>query len=89
MSTFLPSMAEAQAIGICYLARQDGLPEIAMLRYAVAHLHPLACGWCGYPTEALLAILRTFRPSRLDEDRWWGLPARAKGEAIRAAQGNP
>jgi hypothetical protein len=88
MTTFLPSMAEAQAIGVCWLARHDGLPDIAILRAAMGNFHPLACGWCSYPPAALMEILRAFRPVRSEEDRWWALPARAKGEAIRAAQGH-
>lgn len=87
MSTFLPSMAEAQAIGLCYLARQDGLPDIAILRAAVTQLHPISCGWCEYPPAALNEILVAFRPMASEEARWWALPARAKGEAIRMAQG--
>ena len=87
MTTFTPTMAEAQAIGVCWLARQPGLPDIAMLRTATTQLHTLSCGWCEYPPESLMVILRAFRPTRFEEDRWWALPARAKGEAIRLAQG--
>lgn len=100
MTQFLPSMAEAQAMGLCALARQDGLPEIAMLRHAVAQLHPMVCGWCEptkdektgelrpvYSLETLLQMLRAFRPMAREEMAWWNLPARAKGEAIRMAQG--
>lgn len=90
MTTFVPTMAEAQAIGLCWLARQTGLPEVATIRYAVAHLHPLSCGWCEYPLDELLRICRAFNVTRTQfyDDRWQALPARAKGEAIRMAQGN-
>lgn len=84
---FLPSMAEAQAIGLCFLARSKGLPDINVLRAAVSQLHPVACGWCEYPPAALMQILLAFRPTSQEEARWWGLPNRAKGEAIRMAQG--
>lgn len=49
--------AVAQAIGLCYLAREPGLPEIHMLRVAVVQLHNGPCGWCDYPTKELLAML--------------------------------
>lgn len=84
------TMAEAQAIGLCVLARLEGLPEAAHnLKVAVVTLHPLVCGWCEYPQDELVAWLRTFNATRsqFDDDRWNGLPARAKGEAIRAAHG--
>ena len=87
MTQFLPSMAEAQAMGLCALARSKGLPDIAMLRTAVSQLHTLSCGWCEYPTDELVAQLRAFRPTEREEANWWRLPARAKGEAIRMAQG--
>lgn len=87
MSAFLPTMAEAQAIGLCALARQKGLPDVHLLRVAVVQLHPDSCGWCDYPHEELIRILRAFRPEESDARRWWNLPARTKGEAIRLAQG--
>lgn len=93
--SFKPTMAEAQAIGLCALSRQrsaggnPGLPDIHILRAAVVQLHPLTCGWCEYPVDELLGICREFnlRRSQLEDDRWTALPARAKGEAIRLAQG--
>lgn len=90
MSDFKPTMAEAQAMGLCILARKPGLPPVNILRTAVVTLHPLSCGWCEYPTDELDRILRAFNVMRstFDDDRWQALPARAKGEAIRLAQGN-
>jgi hypothetical protein len=89
-------MAEAQAMGLCALARQrsrsggPGLPDIHILRAAVSQLHPFSCGWCEYPVDELLRMCRVFNVTRtdFDDDRWTALPARAKGEAIRMAQGN-
>lgn len=81
-------MAEAQAMGVCALARQDGLPDIHLLRTAVSQYHTTSCGWCEYPQEELIRMLRAFRPDDRDQIAWWNLPARAKGEAIRLAQGN-
>lgn len=90
MTSFKPTMAEAQAIGLCWLARKGGLPDIHLLRVAVVQLHPLSCGWCDYPLDELMAILKTFDIARDDKDtdRWQSLPRRAKGEAIKLAQGN-
>lgn len=87
--SFTPTMAEAQAIGLCFLARQDGLPAIHNVRAAVVTMHPEPCGWCDYDLPELLNVLRTFnaRRTQFEDDRWNGLPARAKGEAIRIAQG--
>lgn len=89
MTVFTPTMAEAQAIGLCALARQKGLPDIHVLRVAVVQLHPETCGWCEYPVEELLRMCREFNltRTRFHDDRWQALPARAKGEAIRLAQG--
>lgn len=89
------TMAEAQAIGLCALARQSsksggpGLPDIHLLRVAVVQLHPETCGWCDYPVDELIRMCRAFNAgrTRLMDDRWQALPNRAKGEAIRLAQG--
>ena len=97
------SMAEAQAVGLCWLSRQSGLPVSAPLRTAAAQLHPGRCGWCDYPAPALLGMLG--QVTRLpnngvtvglpdgigghDEREWWALPARARMAALRAAQGEP
>lgn len=94
--TYRPSIAEAQAMGLCSLARQRskggnaGLPDIHNLRVAVAQLHPAdGCGWCDHPLEELDRILRAFNATRtqLEDDRWMALPASAKRAAIQQAQG--
>lgn len=89
MTAYSPTMAEAQAMGLCVLARLSGLPDVVPLRSAVAQMHAFACGWCEYPADELVRILRAFNDTRtrFDDDRWQALPARAKGEAIRLAQG--
>jgi hypothetical protein len=92
----MTTMAEAQAIGLCALARQQsqggkpGLPDIHILRVAVVQLHAEPCGWCDYPADELLRMCREFNLTRrqFDDDRWQALPARAKGDAIRLAQGH-
>ena len=86
--TYEPTMAEAQAIGLCSLARQKGLPAIAILRTAVVQLHPETCGWCDYPLEDLDRILRDFNRTRtrFEDERWQALPAKAKRAAIELAQ---
>lgn len=83
------TMAEAQAIGLCWLARARGLPPVHNLRVAVVTMHPDICGWCDYPMPELLTMLGAFKAivSLTDYQRWQALPARAKGEAIRLAQG--
>lgn len=87
--TYKPTMAEAQAMGLCLLSRLPGLPAVPTLRGAVAQMHPLRCGWCEYPDAELQRILVAFNATRsqYDDDRWQALPPRAKGEAIRLAQG--
>jgi hypothetical protein len=68
----------------------DGLPAAAHnLKVAVATLHTYACGWCAYPPAELIGWLRVFNlaRTRFDDERWDALPPRAKGEAIRMAQG--
>lgn len=90
MTTFTPTMAEAQAIGLCWLARASGLPDIHILRMAVVQLHLLSCGWCDYPLDELMRMVKTFGVGQdsFDWERWQALPRRAKGEAIKLAQGN-
>lgn len=87
--TYRPTMAEAQAIGLCWLARAKGLPDINKLRVAVVQMHPETCGWCDYELPNLLDILRSFNASRIpfEDDGWDRLPARARREAIVIAQG--
>ena len=94
-------MASAQAIGLCFLARQRGLPQIHTLRMAVAQLHESECGWCAYRVPELLAMLGPVVERRdgpgvgvrlaggltaADEREWWELPAKARLAAIRGAQ---
>lgn len=87
--SYRPTMAEAQAIGLCWLARQKGLPEVVTIRAAVAQMHATSCGWCEYPDGELLRMCVEFNETRTasSDGRWNALPARAKGEAIRLAQG--
>lgn len=99
--SFRPTFAEGQAIGLCFMARQPGLPEIDTLRRAVAQLHPTICGWCDYPPSELLVMLESFRvvpPTRTtgaplampaEEARWWAMPNVAKRRAIELAQHGP
>lgn len=85
---------EAQSIGLCWLARNPakgpnstGLPDIPVLRTAVAQLHPTECGWCSYPRDELIAMLAEYRPMARAEAAWWAMPGKARLAAIRAAQG--
>ena len=80
-------MAEAQAIGLCWLARSRGLPDITSLRTAVVVLHPDECSWCDYPMDELLRMLETRQTSERDERVWWELPGKARLRAITLAQG--
>ncbi len=87
--TYRPTdMAEAQAIGLCFIARFKGLPEIHSLRQAVVHLHAEECGWCVYPPAELLAMLERWAltRTRLVEERWQALPRQTRLTAIKQAQ---
>ncbi len=87
MTAYRPTVAEAQTIGLCYLARSKGLPDIAILRAAVAQMHPISCGWCEYDRADLDGMLRAYHPMAREEAQWWSLPNKARGELIREAQG--
>lgn len=50
------TIAERIACAICWLARQNGLPDIQDLRIEVSVRHPLACDWCDYPLPELLRM---------------------------------
>lgn len=86
MKYVISDMAEAQAVGICWLARQPGLPDIAPLRIATATLHERPCGWCDYPVGELLGMLERRNVSDFAERAWWGLPSKARSRAIAHAQ---
>lgn len=45
----------ADAAGLCWLARQRGLPRIDGLRRAVVAHHPEPCRYCAVPGGDLLA----------------------------------
>jgi hypothetical protein len=85
--TYRSTIAEAQAQGLCYLARQKGLPDIALLRTAVVQLHREPCGWCEYEPADLLTMLRDYHPMAREEADWWRLPGKARLAAIQMAQG--
>lgn len=99
MTYVVTAYPEAQAIGLCWLARHEpteatarlagkgGLPDIPVLRGAVVQLHPEPCGWCEYPPDELLAMLRGRHVLARDETGYWALPGKARLAAIRAAQG--
>lgn len=92
-------MGEAQAIGLCYAARQQGLPDIHSIRQAVAQLHATECGWCAYPPAELIRMLERWHSDHPTEPgtwwwaaphaadkRWWAMPAKARLTAIGQAQ---
>lgn len=85
--TYDPSMPEAQAIGLCWLARQPGLPDADALRRAVVQLHPEPCGWCEYEPSDLMAMLKGFNPTAFAERDWWSMPGKARLAAIHVAAG--
>lgn len=78
------SIAEGQAIGLCWMARQTGLPEINGIRLAVAQLHPEVCAWCDYPLRELLAMLANVDHS--GDAAWWRLPSSSRLRMIAEAQ---
>lgn len=79
-------MAEAQAIGACWLARCKGLPNVHSIRVSVVQIHPLTCGWCDYPMPELMAILNSRRVMAVDEARYWAMPGQVRLAAIKLAQ---
>jgi hypothetical protein len=83
----ITEVAEAQAIGLCLLARQRGLPPIHSLRAAAAQLHPERCGWCDFPIPELLRMLEARSVSEWAEKEWWAMPGRSRLRAIELAQG--
>lgn len=87
---FRATMAEAQAMAICWLARASGLPPIHSVRVSVVQMHPTTCGWCDYELGDLMRMLKEANGHQSLEayQTWWHLPNRAKGEAIRLAQGS-
>lgn len=87
MSYVIRDMAEAQAIGLCVIARQGGLPDISTLRSAVSQFHAEPCGWCDYDRDELLAMLGARMVMAVDESRWWAMPGKARLRAIELAQG--
>lgn len=98
MTYVVTSMAEAQAIGLCWLARQPGLPDVHVIRASVAQLHSTPCGWCDYPTDELMRMLeyRTVGYSSPDamhpvigprEREWWSMGGKARLAAIELASG--
>jgi hypothetical protein len=87
MTYVVADMAEAQAIGLCWLSRQPGLPEVHTLRAACAQLHARACGWCAYPLPELMRMLVARQVSDRAEREWWHIPGQARLRAIELAQG--
>jgi hypothetical protein len=79
--------AEAQAIGLCWLARQSGLPDAHTLRAAVAQLHETDCGWCAYPLPELMGLLRSADVPERAQKAWWAMAGKARLKAIEAAAG--
>lgn len=87
--TYRPTMAELQAIGVCWLARAKGLPDVYSIRVSVVQMHPEPCGWCDYSLPDLMAMLKS-GPATLHESEfaaWWQMPGRARRAAIELAQG--
>ena len=79
--------AEAQAIGLCWLARSTGLPEIHSLRVAVVQLHPEPCAWCDWLLPDLMMLLEQREVSDWSEHQWWGMPGKARLRALALAAG--
>lgn len=62
----------AAEVGICFLARQPGLPEMAHnLKVAVVTRHIADCGWCEYPPPLLVGWLYDYTSwDELQDARW-------------------
>ena len=85
MTYVITDMAEAQAIGLCWIARQPGLPDIHTLREAAVAMHPAVCAWCDYPLEELIRMLDRRDISDYAEKQWWQMPGKARLRAIELA----
>lgn len=85
MTVIVTDMAEAQAIGLCWLARQPGLPMIHSLRVAATQLHASPCGWCVYPLPELMAMLDHREIDERAERTWMAMPGAARLRAIELA----
>ena len=85
--TTMDEPADGQAIALCWLARQQGLPVIHSLRRAVAQLHDGPCDWCDFPLRELMRMIENRQVSKRAEDAWWALPGKARLRAIEIAAG--
>lgn len=84
-AVYEPTMAQAQAMGLCWLARQQGLPEVHKLRQAVSQLHPAdGCAWCDWPLPELLRMVELV--DHQGDAAWWRMPSTARLRAIAEAQ---
>jgi hypothetical protein len=86
MTYRIVDMAEAQAVGLCVLSR-GGLPDIHVLRMAVAQMHDGRCDWCDYPAAELNQMLLDSDVSEYNEKRWWEMANKSRARAIELAQG--
>lgn len=85
MTYTITDPAVAQAIGLCWLARRDGLPEISVLRSAVAQLHQTPCSWCDFPPEHLIRLLEDHEIPEAEETAFWRMPGQARLKLINRA----
>ena len=79
-------VAERIAMNICWIARQPGLPESAVIRAAIAERHPLTCDWCDFPLDELLAMGRVDREEP-EARAFRKYPNHQQREAVMKAQG--
>lgn len=77
--------AIAIAASICWLARQDGLPDIPVLRTSVVQRHPTTCSFCGWPLRELL----TYKMDPIEERAFARLPQAAQRRLVEKVQEQP
>lgn len=78
------TIAEGQAIALCWLARQPGLPAVHRVRQAVVQLHPEPCAWCDWPPAELL--LRLDDVDHSADRAWFAATSERRRRAIAEAQ---
>lgn len=82
----LREFAEAQAVGVCWVANFHG--DIKPLAWD--GLHSVQCEWCVYPQDIKLAAVEDYNAwagQAAQRRAFFGLPGQVRLRLIREAQG--